>query len=176
MNIEVEIKSFITKQDYGRLNSFFLKNARLIHEDSQETCYFSGPKDIRSQKSKNSAKLIFKTGRVHDEQRGEIEVRVNKDDYNNLQLIAQELGLEPEIIWFRNRKLFKWQSIDVSLDYTKGYGYIIEMEKLSDHDHKDKDLKLLKSKLAELKIQLTRRDEFEKAFAHYKANWRELTK
>lgn len=176
MNIEVEIKSFISKLQFDHLNNYFLKNAKLLYEDNQETCYFSGPKDIRSQKNKNAAKLIFKTGRVHDEQRGEVEVKIDKEDYDNLQLIARELGLNPEIIWYRDRKVFQWEDVEVSMDYTKGYGYILELEKLSNEAHKDHDLKLLKSKLRTLRIKLTSREDFEKAFEHYKKNWRELTK
>ena len=176
MTIEVEIKSFITKVQFDRLHSFFLKNATFLYQDNQETCYFTGDKDIRSQKNTDSAKIIFKKGRVHDQQRAEVEVRVLQEDYENIQAIFNELGLVPEIIWYRKRLAFKWQDIDVCLDHTKGYGYILEMEKLSDKKRQDPDLAYLKAKLADLNITLTPREEFEKAFAYYRANWRSLTK
>ena len=85
------------------------------------------------------------------------------------------LGYEIEIKWFRNRHSFEWNGINVSVDYTKGYGYILELEKMSDEESKDEALKELKEKLVELDIKLTPREEFDEKCEDYKLNWRELT-
>ena len=39
-NIEVEIRSFISKEKYEELLEFFKQNAELVKEDFQETHYF----------------------------------------------------------------------------------------------------------------------------------------
>ena len=60
------------------------------------------------------------------------------------------------------------------LDHTKGYGYIIELEKMTDEKSKSKTYEILKSKLEFLGIELTPRSEFEKRFEYYKKNWKKL--
>jgi len=62
------------------------------------------------------------------------------------------------------------------MDYTKGYGYIIEIEKVCSEKEKDKTLELLKEKMQELKIPLTPKEEFNKKYEYYKKNWRRLIK
>lgn len=84
------------------------------------------------------------------------------------------LGFNIEIKWFRERNEFKWDDIKVCLDYTKGYGYIIELEKLCFEKDKEKTLEMLKQKFKELNITITPREEFEKKFQYYKENWKTL--
>src|SRR3989344_4785040 len=110
MNIEVEIRSFISEQQYNSLLIFFKKNSKFIKEDYQETFYFD----------------------------------------------------------------FNWDGITVCLDFTKGYGYIIELEKICSEEEKDKELKKLKEKIATLNINITPKEEFDKKFEYYKKNWKEL--
>jgi hypothetical protein len=61
------------------------------------------------------------------------------------------------------------------VDFTKGYGHIIELEKKCAEKEKDKILTLLKERMNTLKIPLTPREEFEKQYEHYRKNWRKLT-
>ena len=170
-NIEVEIKAFITKEQYEKLLEFFKENAELVKEDFQETQYFDCNNDVRIQKNNFGSKIVLKEGIVHDEQREELEVETKKEDFEKLEKIFSSAGLGVEIRWLRDRKQFLWDKIDVCLDYTKGYGYIIELEKMSDKNNKDETLKILKDKLSELNITLTPREEFERKFNDYKKNW-----
>ena len=79
-----------------------------------------------------------------------------------------------EIKWLRKRNEFDWNGIKACIDYTKGYGYIIELEKLSSEEEKDEVLIELKNKLNELNIPLTPREEFDERYNYYKENWRRL--
>ena len=45
MNIEVEARSFITKEKYEEFLDFFNKNAKFVKEDYQETFYFDSEQD-----------------------------------------------------------------------------------------------------------------------------------
>jgi uncharacterized protein YjbK len=47
MAIEVEIRSFITEEQYDNLLNFFKKNAKFVKEDEQETYYFESEQDLR---------------------------------------------------------------------------------------------------------------------------------
>ena len=175
-NIEVEIRSFISKTKYYSLLKFFKKNSKLVKKDTQETIYFDSKEDLRIQKNNLTSKIWLKGGKVHDEFREEIEVHTEKKDFEKLQKIFKTLGYKEEIKWLRKRNEFKWKNVKVCLDYTLGYGYIIELEKMSNSKNKEKDLLLLNSKLELLKVKKTPREEFEKAFEYYKKNWRRVVK
>jgi len=57
MNIEVEIRSFLTKERYEELIEFFKENAKFVGEDEQETIYFDSDNDVRIQKNNYFSKI-----------------------------------------------------------------------------------------------------------------------
>jgi predicted adenylyl cyclase CyaB len=173
-NIETEVRSFISPLQYKKLNSFFKKSAKFLSLENQETHYFSGPNDLRIQKTDDIAKLWLKGGKLHQKSREDIVVRCQKDDFENLENLLLKLGYKPEIKWFRKRNNFLWQGITVSLDFTKGYGYIIELEKMGDKKSAKKNYDLLLYNLNKLEVELTPKEVFDKRFAYYKKNWRKL--
>ena len=175
-NIEVEIQSFITKEQHDKLFVFFKQNTEFVKEDFQETYYFDENSNLRIQRGKNSAKLWHKSGNVHDEFMEEIEIPVKREDFEKLEEFLNKLGYNVEIKWLRKRNQFNWDGIKVCLDYTKGYGYIIELEKMSSEEKKEEVLEELKQKLNKLNIPLTSKEDFDKKFKEYKENWRELIK
>jgi predicted adenylyl cyclase CyaB len=176
MNIEVEIRSFITKEQYEKLIEFFKKQGELVKEDYQETYYFDTDEDLRIQKNNFFSKIWMKKGNIHDDHREEIEIKFDKDDFAKLEKLFLAVGFGVEIKWFRTRHAFKWQGIDIAVDYTKGYGYIIELEKMSTEENKEKTLGLLREKLKQLKMPLTPKEEFKKKYEFYKKNWQKLIK
>lgn len=173
-NIEVEIRSFITKDQYEDLIERFKKEAEFLGEDDQVTYYFDSEQDLRIQKNNNFSKIWLKGGDIHDEHREETEIKFERDDFDKLEEIFLTLGYKIEIKWFRKRLAFKWDDIDVALDYTKGYGHIIELEKMSSEEEKGATLEHLKAKMKEIGIFLTPKEEFDKKYQHYKEHWKEL--
>jgi predicted adenylyl cyclase CyaB len=173
-NIEVETRSFISNEEHDRLLEFFKANAKLEKEDFQETHYFDTKEDLRIQKSNSSAKIWMKKGKIHDDWREEIEIKLNKEDFEKAKEIFNTIGLKTNIKWLRNRNQFNWDEIKVCLDYTKGYGFIIELEKMSSEDQKEKVFNELQEKLKELGVKISTKDEFETKFNYYKENWKEL--
>ena len=174
MSIEVEIRSFISKEQYETLLTFFRKNSKFLEEDYQETFYFDCPQDLRIQRNNNYSKIWLKKGKIHDNHREEIEIKFNRDEFENLEKLFLILGFNVEIKWFRKRFEFDWNGITVCLDFTRGYGYIIELEKMCSEEEKENEFKNLKDKLQSLKINVTSREEFDKKFEYYKKNWRNL--
>ncbi len=167
MVFEVEVRSFISEQEYTRLLNYFSENARLVKKDKQETIYFLG-KDLRIQKNKFFSKIWFKEGKIHDKARKEIEIRFDKQDFEKLLELFLSLGYEIEVKWKRKRVMFEWDDVNVCLDHTKGFGYIIELEKQS----KDRSEYIkLEKKLKSLGISITPRDVFEEKYKWYKQNW-----
>ena len=137
--IEVEVRSFVSEEQFKKLQDFMKQNAKHEGHDSQTTYYFSGPVDLRIQKGNNYPKLWLKKGRLHEDFREEIEVKFSRDDFEKMENLMEELGYEVEMSWIRERDSFLWDGIKVTLDFTRRYGYIIELEKLIDRDYeKDK--------------------------------------
>ena len=173
-NIEVEIRSFIDEAKYKELISRLKREAEFLGEDEQVTYYFDSKEDLRIQKNNSFAKIWLKKGAMHDDGREELEVRFAREDFDKLEQIFLTLGYKVEIKWFRTRNSFKWGDIDVAVDYTKGYGHIIELEQMAEEDEKDRVLTMLKEKMAELGVDPTPKEEFDKAYQHYKEHWQEL--
>jgi len=173
-NIEVEIRSFISKEEYEKLLKFFKEKAKLIKEDYQESFYFDCDQDLRIQKNDFYSKVWMKKGNLHDEHREEIEIKFDKKDFRELEKLFISLGLNVDIKWFRKRFEFEWDNITVCLDCTKGYGYIIELEKMSSVEGQEKEFKKLKQKLESLNVKITSKEEFQKKFNNYKKNWKTL--
>ena len=174
MNIETEIRSFVSKEKFNKLLDFFKKNASLEKEDYQETFYFDCDEDLRIQRNNFFSKIWMKKGQIHDDSREEIEIKFDKNEFKKLEKLFLSLGYNIEIKWFRKRFEFKWDYITVCLDFTKGYGYIIELEKMCSEDTKEQEFEKLKQKLKSLDVEITPKEEFNKKFIYYKENWKSL--
>lgn len=172
--IEVEIRSFITKEKYLELIGRLKKEGKFLGEDYQETYYFDAKEDLRIQRNNFFSKIWMKRGKIHDEQREEIEIKFARDDFEKLEKLFFAVGFSVSVKWFRTRHAFKWQGIDVAVDFTKGYGFILELEKMSDEASKEKTLALLKQKMDALGVPLTPKDEFDRKLQHYRDNWKTL--
>jgi len=173
-DVEVEIRSFISKNKYEYMLEFFKEKGKFINEDEQVTYYFDCDEDLRIQKNNFFSKIWLKKGKIHDDFRKEIEIKFGKDHFDNLASLFSTLGYNIKVKWFRKRHTFEWQGIDVAVDYTRGYGYILELEKKVGEEEKRKTLEYLKDKLKELEIELTPKEEFNNKYEHYLKNWEKL--
>ncbi len=174
--IEFEIRSFITEEKYNELLEFFRRDAEFVKEDLQETHYFDCEQDLRIQKNNLGSKIWLKKGKIHDDAREEIEVFTKENNFENLGKLFNALGHDVEIKWLRKRNEFNWNGIKVCLDFTKGYGYIIELEKIDLEENKEKILEELRGRLRDLNIFETAKEIFEEKYNYYKEHWRELIK
>ena len=171
---EVELRSFITKEKYNDLLLFFQKEGQFLTEDEQTTYYFEAPVDLRLQQNKSHCKLIVKKGAIHDEVKEEYEVPFAHDDFKRVHELLLALGYTVSVQWFRKRLSFKWEDVLVTLDETKGYGLILELEKQCGTGEKDQVLEMLAAKLGFLGVTLTPKQQFDEKFAEYKKNWKML--
>jgi predicted adenylyl cyclase CyaB len=172
--VEAEIRSFISEKEYKRLLSFFKKNAVFLGKYFQETHYLESKEDLRIQENRHFSKIWLKKGRMHDEAREEIEIKFCKKDFKKIETLFSILGFKTKIKWFRRRNEFKWKGISVCLDYTRGYGYIIELEKICNLKNEKEQLEKLKKAFSKLGIEMTSKSEFGKRFRRYERNWRKI--
>ncbi|HLC85330.1 MAG TPA: CYTH domain-containing protein [Candidatus Nanoarchaeia archaeon] len=174
--IEVEIRSLLSDGDFNRLLSFFEANAQFLGDDGQETHYRSGPSDLRIQKSEKGSKIWLKKGEMHDDRREEVEVWSSQDSFDSISDLFSALGHSVTIKWLRTRKTFLWKDCTVTLDDTKGYGRIIELERLVPEEEAQDALDALQLLAKELGITPTPKEDFSKKFNEYKEDWKTLIK
>lgn len=174
-NIEVEVRAFITDDQYRMLVDMLRSSCKEHEEDDQVTYYFTGPSELRIQQNKRYSKVWLKKDKIHDDAREEIEVRVPREDFGKLENLFKALGFEVEIKWFRRRHEFAWDGMKVTLDFTKGYGYILELEKtVTVESEVEKAKQELTEKMLTLGIDPTPKEIFERAYAWYRENWRSV--
>lgn len=171
---ECEVRTLLDYYQYEALKTRLMREADFKGEDVQETRYFEGPHDLRIQKSASCAKVWLKKGKMHDECREEVEIKIEPERFGELERLFDALGYSTGIVWHRYRMRFMWEDIDVSLDYTKGYGYVIELEKMSDEAGKEETLRRLKDKLAELGLKPTPKPVLHERFTYYRERWKQL--
>lgn len=175
-DIECEIRSFIDADKLAALDAKFRDEGEYLGEERQETHYFDCEQDLRVQKSDSGAKLWLKKGALHDDAREEIEIRFSRDDFPKIGRLLAELGYEVGIKWFRHRRRYAWRGVKATLDSTRGYGDIIELESVVSEDGKASALVRLRGLMAELDVEATTREEFERRYESYRAGWRKAVK
>ncbi len=174
-NIEVEVRSFITETEYTALLTKLKKETEFLGEDTQVTYYFDAPVDVRIQQNDTYAKIWLKKGKLHDDYREEIEIKFAREDFAQAEAMFLALGYSVSIKWYRTRNTFKKDDLSIMLDHTKGYGHIIELEKMTTEEDKGAASAHLKDELVGLGITLTPKSVFDERFADYKTNWKTLT-
>jgi len=174
--IEVELRTFINKDKYEELLKFYSGKNIEIKKEKQITTYFKGDKDFRLMVTPDYCQLWLKDGEIHDDAREEVVVKLEKSYKESLVTMLHKLGYEEEIKWYRVRNSFTDNNIYITIDYTHGYGYILEMEKQVE---KEEDIESAKTKLQKvfenLNIELTEKKEFKEKYEDYKINWNEYT-
>jgi len=175
-NIEVEARSFITPQKFKELKRLFDKKGKFLYQDFDETVYFKAKKDLRIRQDSNSSYLIFKEGKIHDKYRKEIELPLLKNKFKELEDLITSLGFPVDVRWYRVRRVYRWRGVNAYLWATKGYGYIIELEKFASEREKEKVHKKLTKLLEFFHTKITPRKEFEKKLGYYKKHWQRLTR
>lgn len=172
--IEVEKRSFINEYLYNELLKVFKDN---IKTTKQITYYFDCDQDFRIMFMKEKIKLWLKEGIIHDDVRKEHEVLIDKKYDKTLLDMLYLLGYKVKIKWFRIRNEFMYNDINFTLDYTKGYGYIIEGEILVDNEEEiEKAKDKIEKAFANLDIVISGKEEFKTKYEDYCLNWEHYTK
>jgi len=172
--IEVEVRSFISDFEYKNLIRKLNKIAKFRGKINEETVY-CGSEKLRIRRDKNASYLILKSGKIHQDFRKEIEIEFKREDFEKMKEILNKIGFPVKAIWKRKRLIFDWKGTKVFLDDTKGYGKIIELEKITDEKNKEKVFLDLKSKLIKLGIKkITPKKVFDQKLKNYLKNWQKL--
>jgi len=171
---EVEVRSFISNSQYKNLIKRLKKIAKFKGEINEETIY-CGSEKLRVRKDDKASFLILKSGKIHQDFRREIEIKFQKEDFEKMKELLERIGFSVKAIWLRKRLVCDWNGTKVFLDDTKGYGKIIELEKIVNEKSKERAFSDLKEKLLILGIKkITPKKVFDKKFKDYLKNWKKL--
>ena len=175
--IEVEKRAFLDKDEHQRILDFFLQVSKVEKDERQITTYYDCDADLRLMVTNTShAQLWLKKGEMHDSYREEFVVRYNKDDYDCFRKILDILNYNISIKWYRSRKVFKWKDVVVTIDYSVGYGYIIEIEmEVERKSEISKAEEYIDSIFRSLNVNITPKQQFKEKFKDYAFNWKKYT-
>ena len=174
-NIEVEVRSFVDDKQFGNIRNILDKDYEFVKDLKEITVYFSGEKDLRMRKNETEAFVILKEGEIHDDFRKEFEVKIDKNDFDNMVELFRSLGYTIEIEWQRNRLEYRREGIKVLLDDTRGYGKILEIEKMVGEGEGSEAHKEIVGEMKRLGVEkITSKEEFNESFEYYKRNWKTL--
>lgn len=174
--IEVELRTFIDESKNNELLKYFEQKDIEVINQKQITYYFKGDQDFRLMLTNDFCQLWLKRGEIHDEAREELIVKVDNKYKDDLIGMLKLLGFDIEIKWFRVRNSLVWNNIDVTLDYTHGYGYILELEKLvEDESQIESGKEILNKGFEELNIKMSEKQLFKEKYEDYKINWEKYT-
>lgn len=175
--IEVEKRSFVSEEKYNEIIRKLQNERYDLTEVKQITYYFKGDIDFRIMLTKDFSKLWLKKGEIHDDAREEVEVKIDNEYRNELLKLLNLLGYEVEIKWFRKRIETQYKGYYLTIDFSAGYGYIVEIEKMVEEESLIEKTKIeLENILIDLGIDISPKEEFVEKYKDYKINWYEYTK
>lgn len=174
-NIEVEVRSFVDDEQFKNIKIILDRDSEFVKELKETTVYFSSEKDLRMRRNEKEAFVILKEGKIHDDFRKEFEVKIDRDDFDDMTELFQSLGYTIEIEWQRNRLEYKNADMKILLDDTKGYGKILEIEKMAIEGNESETFGAIKEEMNKFGIEnITSKEEFNEKFEYYKQNWQNL--
>lgn len=168
--VTISIRSFLTKDQYDSLLKYLNSFAKFLNKEKQVIYYFSTPSELIIQKNDKECRVaINKTNSKED-----IIINLRKEEFDDIVDIFEALGYEISIKWFKTLHHFTWNEMDVYVNLTKGYGYLVEMEKSVYPEEKEIILNYLRENLKLLGVDETPKEVFDERFNYYKKNWKDL--
>ncbi len=164
MSIEVELKTFITEQQYTDTLVYLKRYAKFLSVDRQEIVQLEAPSRISIQRNTSQALLVTDGA----------EIKFGLADFNKMIELFVSLGYPVRVKWHRVRNVFIWNGIGVTLDFLKGCGYIVQLEKMADERDRQLAMAELKQRMQMLHIPLSSREEYENKERQYIEHWKDL--
>ena len=173
-NIEVEVRSLITPMEYRRLKAFLKRHGKPLGSHRDQNTYFDRDGKLRIAVEPYGAFLKYKGGKIHAQAREEILVPISRKDITKLERLLQHLGFRVVVRWSRQREKFLWRGATITLDQTRGYGRMIDIEKMATPRTTGKTHQKLRGLAAELGLRPTPSRELSRRYRWYLRNWRQF--
>ncbi|MFA6422786.1 MAG: CYTH domain-containing protein [Candidatus Buchananbacteria bacterium] len=129
--IEIEKRAIISEEKYNELFLVLEKQAEDLGEDDKDVCFFVfSDKMIKvcNNVSAQSAKIVYKSGKIHNSALEEIEIKIDQQDIEKAIAMFSNLGAEVIIQSFQKRHNYLYNGVEIALKYSDHWGYHLEME------------------------------------------------
>jgi len=172
--VDCEVRVLLNEGQYEGLKARLFGDATLLGEDWEETRYYEGPHDLRIQKTGSRARLLLRQPKAIGSAQERIEIPVAGHQFDDLANFLDALGYKVGIVWHRHRMTFAWGGMSASLDYTKGYGHVLEIKKSVLQEERERVNRELHELLDLLNLRATPKPVLHDRFTWYRMRWREL--
>lgn len=165
---EIEIRGKIDKDEFKKLETFLIKNAKFVDEYDRLTIDISPGFDIKSKSWKNPSqidlrlkksgkteKITVKVGHYASKKREEFEIDIKEGELIDALRLFEALGFKTGMIYKWKSKIYKYQGFEIKIsEYPNEYrDWEIEAE---NHDLDPDDL------AKELDLKPFSEEEFQK--------------
>lgn len=138
MFYEIELKSLLTREQYETLSKELPQRMRLFNEDVIHTTKYT-PGDVRLRHSPKIHEIVCKEADPTKICRKEITIPLNsRHDLFYFAQMFELMGLRPDPPWVKHKQEFKTYrngyEYVVCLQDIENFGYLLEVEFLSDKD------------------------------------------
>jgi len=172
--IEVEVRALLTEAEYRRVKTFLRKHAKYLGAHRDQNAYFDREGRLRISVEPYSAFLKYKGGRIHAKAREEVLIQIRKRDIKSAEALFLRLGFPVTVRWLRHRDKFLWRDATITLDNTKGYGRMIDVEAMAAPRQTRQTYEKLRKLMAGLGLRPTPKEKLTRHYRSYLANWRRL--
>ncbi|MCU0667360.1 MAG: CYTH domain-containing protein [Patescibacteria group bacterium] len=176
MNIEVERKAFITKQQYNNLaNKLLQLGAKDLGPNNTNTTFYITEKEqvkVQHQVSKGNAKMVWKSGGlVGKTSRQEIELVILPSEIAKANIFIERLLTNyKKYISNQLRHDYILNGLDIAIKYSDNWGYHLEIDKnVASDKHISKTLQCIEDLAKTLDIKLMSNQEEQKHLANVMA-------
>lgn len=170
-NIEVEIRGFLSKDDYERVSKILIQNGKKTAEKRRTLIDYSTflpggvrerKKDIRIRVTNGVPEIVVKIGTWgDDESRKEFSFTGQEGQFETLKEIFGHLGYEKGIKAIRNTQAFDYKEVEIALVEVPGHSYYFEAEKMVEEvDNVELAKKEILEVIAELGLSKMSQEEF----------------
>lgn len=167
--VELRVKSFITKNQYDSLLKYLNSFAEFINKDNIVIYDFSHPNELKIQKDSSASKISVKKGGKET-----LNVSLKKEEFDDLVDVFESLGFDISLKWFKAIHQFKWNEIDITVSFIRGYGYVVEMFKSAYPEEKEILFNYLRENMKLLGLEETQQELFDERLKYYQENWKDL--
>lgn len=171
---EIEYKFILKPKDKNRLEKFLKQNkAKLVSQGTQDNWYYIAPgkNDLRIRRTEKVAYLILKKGWMHDDERDEIEIKVDRKYFLRLDEILRALGYKYDTKWYRQRKKYRYKNFNITIDFNAGYGWVTEIEREVCSGGEKKAKAEIINLARKIGIKPAPKLLFDKMYHYYKKRW-----
>ncbi len=139
IQIEVEWRALLTEQEYKRIFNILSAKAQDLGDDNKDVWFYVFDDKLLkvcNNVSKRTAKIVYKSGKIHHGPLKEIEININPREFDQAARLFSLLGAKSIMRSFQKRHNYLLKGVEIALKYSDHWNYHLEMEIVVDNSEK----------------------------------------